>query len=310
MSDTFQRVLVIGGGGFIGRKVVAAFLATDAQVHVLDMMPADRDDVEWTVGSVSDLSLVAATASGCDTVIFLANSSLPGSSQANLSAEIGSHVMVSIAAAETCSSVGVRTFVFASSGGTVYGHSPALGTGLSEGDPTRPINAYGASKLSIEHYLRLLSDLRPMCSVSLRISNPYGEGQRAARGQGIIAAAMQHTVAGTPMTIWGDGTAERDFLHVGDVAQAFVAAARYRGPEKVFNIGSGTSRSLRDVLDAVQAATGRQIEILYAPGRTVDVQRNRLEIGLARRELGWGPAVGLEEGLRRTAAWWLAPRGS
>ncbi|MCF7702157.1 NAD-dependent epimerase/dehydratase family protein [Loktanella sp. M215] len=252
--------------------------------------------------------MVAATASGCDTVIFLANSSLPGSSQANLSAEIGSHVLVSIAAAETCSSVGVKTFVFASSGGTVYGHSPAPGIGLSEGDPTRPINAYGVSKLSIEHYLRLLSDLRPMRTVSLRISNPYGEGQRAARGQGIIAAAMQHTVAGTPMTIWGDGTAERDFLHVADVAQAFVAAAEYRGAENVFNIGSGTSLSLRDTLDAVQTATGRPIEILYAPGRTVDVQRNRLEIGLARRELGWAPAIGLDEGLRRTAAWWSIPR--
>ncbi len=112
------------------------------------------------------------------------------------------------------------------------------------------------SKLSIEHYLRLLSDLRPMRTVSLRISNPYGEGQRAARGQGIIAAAMQHTVAGTPMTIWGDGTAERDFLHVVDVAQAFVAAAGYRGAENVFNIGSGTSLSLRDTLDAAQTATG------------------------------------------------------
>ena len=306
MPSSFQKVLVVGGGGFIGRKVVAAFVAAGARVRVIDMMPADRDDVEWTVGSVSDPTLVAAVAAGCDTVVFLANASLPGSSHASLSAEIQSHVLMSIAAAETCSSVGVRTFVFASSGGTVYGYSPDPGTGLSEADPTRPINAYGVSKLSIEHYLRLLADLRPMRTVSLRISNPYGEGQRAARGQGIIAAAMQHTVDGTPMTIWGDGSAERDFLHVADVAQAFVAAARYRGAEKVFNIGSGTCRSLRKTLDAVQAVTARPLEILYEPGRTVDVQRNRLEISLARRELGWAPAIDLAEGLARTAAWWSA----
>lgn len=110
------------------------------------------------------------------------------------------------------------------------------------------------------------------------------------------------------MKIWGDGTAERDFLHVADVAQAFVAAAGYRGAEKVFNIGSGTSLSLRDTLDAVQTAIGRPIKILYAAGRTVDVQRNRLEIGLARRELGWAPAIGLDKRLRRTAAWWSIPR--
>lgn len=308
MFNTFKKVLVIGGGGFIGKKVVAAFVTEGAQVSVMDMMAADRDDVEWTVGSLSDPTLVASAANGCDTVIFLANSSLPGSSHADLSAEIQSHVFVSIRTAEICNSVSVKTFVFASSGGTVYGYSPNPGAGLMEADPTQPINAYGVSKLAIEHYLRLLSDLRPMRTVSLRISNPYGEGQRAARGQGIIAAAMQHTVKKTPMTIWGDGSAERDFLHVEDVANAFVAAARYCGTKRVFNIGSGECCSLRDTLNAVQVATKEQLEIVYEPGRTVDVQRNRLDISLAKRELGWAPKIELAEGLIRTAAWWLNPR--
>ncbi|MBU1836003.1 MAG: NAD-dependent epimerase/dehydratase family protein [Alphaproteobacteria bacterium] len=308
MSDTFQQVLIVGGGGFIGKKVVAAFVAAGARVSVLDMVAADRDDVEWIVGSLSDPTLVAAAVNGCDTVIFLANSSLPGSSQADLSAEIQSHVFVSIKAAEICSNLGVKAFIFASSGGTVYGYSPLPGTGLLETDLTRPINAYGVSKLAIEHYLRLLSDLRPMRTVSLRISNPYGEGQRATRGQGVIAAAMQHTFKNTPMKIWGDGSAERDFLHVDDVAEAFVAATRYRGTERVFNIGSGACWSLRDTLNAVQVATGQPLKIVYEPGRTVDVQRNQLDISLSSRELGWAPKIELAEGLMRTAAWWLTPR--
>ena len=307
MSNTVQKVLIVGGGGFIGKKVVAAFVAAGARVSVLDMVAADRDDVEWSVGSLSDPTLVAAAANGCDSVIFLANSSLPGSSHADLSAEIQSHVFVTIKAAEICNSLGVNTFVFASSGGTVYGYSPDPQTGLVETDLTRPINAYGVSKLAIEHYLRLLSDLRPMRTVSLRISNPYGEGQRAARGQGIIAAAMEHTVKHTPMTIWGDGSAERDFLHVEDVARAFVAAAQYNGTESVFNIGSGACWSLRDALKAVLVATEQSLEIVYEKGRTVDVQRNQLDISLARRELGWAPIIDLPEGLMRTATWWLTP---
>jgi UDP-glucose 4-epimerase len=309
MSDTYQKVLIVGGGGFIGKKVVAAFVTAGARVSVLDMVAADRDDIEWSVGSLSDPTLFAAAAAGCDTVVFLANSSLPGSSHADLSAEIQAHVYVSIKAAEICNSVRVKTFIFASSGGTVYGYSSDADTGLVETDPTRPINAYGVSKLAIEHYLRLLSDLRPMRTVSLRISNPYGEGQRAARGQGIIAAAMQHTVENTAMTIWGDGSAERDFLHVGDVAEAFVAAARYRGTERVFNIGSGTCWSLCDTLNAVQVATEQPLKIVYEDGRNVDVQRNQLDISLARRELGWAPQIELAEGLMRTAAWWRTPRG-
>lgn len=304
-----DRVLVIGGGGFLGRHVVDAFIQEGTAVSVMDIAPPPGtldNAVDWLTGSITDISLVASAAMGCDAVVFLANSSLPGSSHVDLSVEVRAHVEGTIKVAEVCSSLGVRRFVFASSGGAVYGFDPEVGQALQEDMPTLPRNAYGASKLAIEHYLRLLSTMRELKTVSLRVANPYGEGQRALRAQGVIAAAMQHAMAGTVMPIWGDGLVERDFLYVSDVARAFVAAATHSRSDGLINIGSGRSVSLRDILSLVEAAIGKQLKVAYYPDRQIDVRRSVLDITRAREQLGWEPKIELEEGLSRTAAWWLS----
>lgn len=299
-----RKVLVVGGSGFIGRHVVRAVRGTGATVVGMDIAPprGDQDDLPWVIGSVSDPALFATAAAGCDAVIFLANSSLPNTANFDLAAEVGAHVQVTVKAAEICNDQGVKRFVFASSGGTVYGHDSTAP--LDEEAMTRPRNAYGVSKLAIEHYLRLIGDMRAMSTVSLRISNPYGEGQRALRNQGFVAAAMQHALAGTTMPIWGDGSVERDFLHVEDVAAAFVAALSADNPPPTINIGSGKAVSLREIIEQIEAVTGLVVPVAYEPGRPVDVKRNVLDIRRASRSLGWMPRVTLAQGLERTAAWW------
>ena len=305
---TVGRILVCGGGGFIGGHVVAALRAAGHPVTVLDFAGPRGDapeGVDWVTGPISDTTLVASAASHCAAAIFLANASLPGSSQTDLAGEAEAHVGQTLRVAETCRGVGLSRFVFASSGGTVYGRDAPEG-GLSEDAPTRPLNAYGVSKLAIEHYLRLLDRAGPMRALSLRVSNPYGEGQRATRAQGVVAAAMQHVHAGTTMPIWGDGTVTRDFVHVGDVARAFVAALDHDGPDTEINVGSGRETSINAVLDGVRAATGRPLDVEYQPVRVIDVRRNALNVSRAHAALGWAPEVDLSEGLARTAAWWAA----
>lgn len=299
-----RRILVVGGNGFIGRHVLRAVMRTGATAVGMDLASprGDLEAVPWVTGSVSDPALFATAVAGCDAVVFLANSSLPNTANFDLSAEVSAHVQVSVKAAEICNDQGVKRFVFASSGGTVYGHEST--TPLSEEAATRPRNAYGASKLAIEHYLRLIGAMRTMSTVSLRISNPYGEGQRALRNQGFIAAAMQHAISGTTMPIWGDGSVERDFLHVEDVAKAFVAAIMADNPPSTVNIGSGQAVSLREILSHIEAITGHVVPVAYEHSRVVDVTRNVLDIRRAAQALGWAPRVTLVEGLNRTAAWW------
>lgn len=299
-----QRVLVVGGNGFIGRHVARALLAAGAEVAIMDMAPGPEEfsRLDQVIGSIADATLFASAVSGCDAVVFLANSSLPGSANTDLAAEVQSHVQISVKAAEICQGLGVKRFVFASSGGTVYGYSSDRP--LSEDMPTHPRNAYGVSKLAIEHYLRIIGTRGAMETVSLRVSNPYGEGQRALRNQGFIAAAMQHALTGRTLPIWGDGSVERDFLHVSDVARAFVAAVAAEAPPDVVNIGSGQAVSLLQALERIEAVLGTKVPVAFEAGRSIDVARNVLDIGRAAKVLGWQPAVTMDDGLRRTAAWW------
>jgi UDP-glucose 4-epimerase len=298
------RTLVIGGGGFIGQHLVRA-LKDRSEVAVLDFAPcpADQTDIDWVTGSITDSTLVASTVDGCDSVVFLANASLPGSSQGDFEREATGHIGATLRVAEICKDQGVKRFLFASSGGTVYGYDSPPG-GLTEGCPTRPLNGYGVSKLSIEHYLRLMNTQGPMRTLSLRLSNPYGEGQRAHRAQGVVAAAMQHAMAGTVMPIWGDGSIERDFVHVEDVAEAFLAGLSYDGSKNVINIGSGKALSIKEILELTRAHTGRDLAVEFQPDRRIDVHRNVLSVTRASEELGWAPQIGIDQGMQRTARWW------
>lgn len=302
-----QKIAVLGAGGFIGRHALTALKKTGATLRAVDLVrPQNAKDTGagWFVGDIADEAFISSAITGCDTVVFLASRSLPVSANNNMAAEIRSHVEGSVRAAEIALSQGVKRFLFASSGGTVYGTNSEIP--VPEDTPKVPRNAYGVSKLSVEHYLRVMNELRGLKTLSLRISNPFGEGQQARGMQGFVAAAMEHAFSSKSLSIWGDGSVIRDFVYVGDVADAIVTGCSYDGTATEINIGSSKGRTLLEVAKAVEMAAGKPLELVFEPGRNIDVAANILDVSRARHELHWTPKTNFANALELTAQWWRA----
>jgi UDP-glucose 4-epimerase len=191
--------------------------------------------------------------------------------------------------------------VFASSGGTVYGRAQEIPT--PETAPTDPICAYGISKLAIEKYLALFEHLHGLDFRVLRITNPFGPFQVALKNQGVIAALIARALRDEPVEIWGDGTVVRDFVFVEDVVDALVAAATDQSGERVFNIGGGRGRSLREIIGSIERQMGKTLRLEWKPGRPLDVPVSVVAIDRAAGSLGWVPNTSFETGLERTIEW-------
>lgn len=303
-----QSILVVGGGGFIGRHLCRALNELGVNVISYDRFspPGNWGVSEWIKADISDHEQFRESLNGVSTVIYLASGSLPATANNDLAAEISSHVAVAIKSAEICCELGVSKFIFASSGGTVYGHDSLEPIG--EDSRTKPRNAYGVSKLCIENYLSVLSSLRGLMTVSLRISNPYGPQQSANRSQGFVAALFESLKTENSISIWGDGSVIRDFIYIDDVISAFVKSCFELNESTIVNVGSGVGYSLNQIIQKVSIITGREVLPAYELGRIIDVKSNILSVEKADTLMNWKPAFTIDEGLRKTAEWWELER--
>lgn len=132
------------------------------------------------------------------------------------------------------------------------------------------------------------------------------ERQRIETAQGAIGVFLHRALSGNPIDIWGDGSATRDYIHVRDVAEAFVRAIEYSGPKKVFNISSGMGTNLNELILMIEDVIGQRIERRYLPARQFDVPVSVLSNDLARTELYWTPLISMREGIAKTAEWMKA----
>lgn len=305
-----MRCLVLGGGGFIGGHLCELLLAQGHAVRAFERSGFDAaahpylDGVEWRFGDFTREADVQPAIAGSDVLFHLAATTLPATSNRDPVYDLESNVSSTLRLLEAARRHGLRKVVFISSGGTVYGACATLP--IPESAPTEPICAYGVHKLAIEKYLHLWHRLHGLDYAVLRVANPYGERQRHDRGQGSIAVFLAHALRGEPIQLWGDGSVVRDYLHVADVARALALAAQADTRAKVFNIGSGVGRSLNEVLGLVEAALGTRLVVQRSAARAFDVPASVLDVALAARELQWRPAIGMEEGLARTARWMRA----
>jgi UDP-glucose 4-epimerase len=301
-----MKCLVLGGGGFIGSHIVEELHAAGHDIRILERprVPRFREfasRVEWVEGDFQSASVVHDAVDGIDAVFHLVSTTLPKSSNDDPIFDLESNVVATLRMLEFARDARVRKIIFISSGGTVYGTPASLP--IPETHPTEPRVAYGIAKLAIEKYLALFQRLHGMDYTVLRVANPYGKRQRVETAQGAVAAFIDRVLRDQSIEIWGDGTITRDYVHVADVARAFLHALDYDGDVHIFNVASGRGRTLNELVALLEDVMGRRIAVRYMPGRPFDVPSNVLAIDRARDVLGWMPQVDFEAGLRETFAW-------
>jgi UDP-glucose 4-epimerase len=303
-----MQAVVVGASGFIGSHLVDGLLAAGYRVKALArhlpglISPVAQANPALTLSplSMGDGLALQEAMEGAELVFHLASGSLPQSSNRDPQADVQVNLLGALKVFEAARQAQVQRLVMVSSGGTVYGVPQQVP--IVEGHPTEPTCSYGISKLAIEKYVALYRQLHGLDGLVLRVANPYGERQRLDATQGVVPVFLGKALRGEPLQIWGDGSTVRDFLHISDVVTALLAAAHYRGEERLFNVGSGEGLSLNQLVELLRAELQRPLAVEYLPARGFDVPTNVLCIERARRSLGWNPKVTVSEGLHRLCA--------
>jgi len=296
------RAVVTGGAGFIGSHVVDALLARWDEVHVLDdFSGGKRENVPEGV-HVHEADIRSDSGRVFDEVRPEVCFHLAAQADVRVSVErpdfdADVNVVGTLHVLEAARDHGTK-IVFSSTGGAIYGEceGPAR-----EDHPRAPLAPYGVSKLAGEEYIAAYNRLYGAAHVSLRFGNVYGPRQDPKGEAGVVAIFMKRLREGEAPKIFGDGTQTRDYVYVGDVVAATLAAAEHSGG--VLNVGTGVETSVLELYERIQRVAGVEREPQFADARPGELQRSVLDASLAKRELDWEPQRTLDEGLAETWRW-------
>lgn len=297
-SISDERILVTGGAGFIGSKIAAA-LASENDVRVLDDLSSGSrsnvpDEATLIEGDVRcDTDLDQATE---DVDLIFHQAALISVEKSVRRPELTHEINVTatVKLLERARKESAR-FVFASSA-AVYGHPEEVP--IAEDAPAEPTSPYGLSKLTAERYVRLYGELYDLPTVALRYFNVYGPGQCGGDYSAVISVFVEQATNGDAITVEGDGSQTRDFVHVQDIVQANLLAAN-TGISGVFNVGTGESVSILELAETVRDVSEPESEIVHTQARSGDIDRSRADVSRLRSALGYEPTVALESGLEQ-----------
>jgi UDP-glucose 4-epimerase len=299
------KILVTGGAGFIGSHVVDRCVEAGHWVAVVDDLSSGQ---RQQVNAAARLHVVDIRSpalhdvfrdEGPEAVVHLAAQASVGRSVADPQLDADINVLGSLNLLECARRAGTRRFAYISTGGAGYGDTDVIPT--PESHPTRPVSPYGTSKVAAELYLGCWEALHGLSGVVLRLANIYGPRQNPHGEAGVIAIFTDRLLRGEPCIINGDGLQTRDYVYVGDVAEAALRALERPQVTGPINIGTGVETTVVAVFEALRAAFGHG-ESRHGPARPGEQRRSLLDASRARQVLGWTPRVALAEGLRRTVA--------
>lgn len=303
-----MEILITGGAGFIGSHILAQLQGRrDMDVVVFDNLSSGSKEhvpagMELVEGDVCDEAAVDALFADhhFDAVIHLAAQTMVPTSveQPVLDCRINLEGVLHVL--EACRTHGTGHILFSSSA-AVYGDN--LHIPLKETERLVPTSPYGITKMTTEHYLRVYHELYGMDATVFRFANVYGERQGEKGEGGVVSIFCKLLSQRQGITVFGDGNQTRDFVYAGDIAQAIIRALRLKGYHTM-NVSTGQETSINDLICSFEKAVGYTVPVQYTAPRTGDILRSVLSNETLKRDLGFVPAMDLEEGIRRTYDWY------
>ena len=297
-----ENFLFIGGAGFIGSHMVRQLVGRGGVgITVLEPEGADVSrlpdcHIRLVQGALQDIGLIDGIiySDHITHVVHLVSTMTPGSDYNDYLKELAFVVRPTIRLIELCCRRNVK-LVFVSSC-AVYGTSTD-GLAFREDSPLAPISYYGIAKLLIESNIRFSRRTNGLNYLILRLSNPYGCGQKTDKKQGLIAVCMERMRTGQSLTVWGDGSAVRDYMFIDDMSDAAVSVI-FGAENRAVNIGSGEGLTVNDVLGYVADITGSKLKTWHAPGRKCDASYVVLDTTVMR-QFYRKPLTPMRKGIRR-----------
>lgn len=291
-----KQALLTGGRGRLAGVIRKALVAEGTRIISLS-----RTEGESHLGL--ETLFVEDLVSNSDTILHLAWSTIPLSSERNIGLEWKEDIPYLFRILTTiCNSKNRESlhFIFFSSGGAVYGDAPNL-LPCAESDPCNPIGWYGHAKLAAERLISEFGRRYGLVYTILRVSNPYGFQVPLHKPQGVIPIFLKNARDGIPLTVWGDGSARKDYIHYTDFNFVLSEVIRRR-LLGVFNVCSGVSHTVNEVIGFVEKTIGTEVRIEYLPGHPWDVHDSVLDNTKLVSAIDWRPSISLADGIRRTAS--------
>lgn len=297
-----KKILILGASGFIG-KSVAYELAKSFDIRTFARKKAPGFDayenIESVTGNFATVQTFNDILKDIDTVVHLICTTVPTDDTKHIPSEILDNIIPTVRLLESMVHSKVKNIIFASSAGTVYGETGDLINSVSS--PLNPRCGYGVQKCVIEKYLEFYALRYDINIKIMRITNPYGWGQDTNKMQGLIPIFINKLLNGEEISIYGDGSHERDYLFIEDLAQAVRRVIEYSGDEHIFNIGYGRYYSINQIVEYMEKTVGRKFKrINYTKSRFCDVHKSYVDAGRTQEILNWKPLISLETGIGLT----------
>ncbi|MDH3251363.1 MAG: GDP-mannose 4,6-dehydratase, partial [Ignavibacteria bacterium] len=303
---------VTGGAGFIGSHIVDAYVKLGHEVAIVDNFSTGRESNINPAATVYEADV--RDAARINEIFERERFEVVNHHAAQMDVrrsvtdpvfDASVNIIGVLTLLEACLKHGVRRFLFASSGGAIYGDQDYFPA--DEKHPTRPISPYGVAKLTTEQYLFYYYTVHGIRSVALRYANVYGPRQNPHGEAGVVAIFTTRMLKGEQPLINGDGKQTRDYVFVGDVVQANILGLNQKEFD-CFNIGTGIETDVNELFITIRNALSSPAEERHGPGKPGEVTRSVLDHSKVKRVLGWKPSVPLSEGLRRTVEYFKDTR--